>query len=64
MSCPDGISYSPTLTLFLSLFIADNGYNQGGGIPDPYQQQQQQYGGGYGGPAYGGGYGAQGGGYY
>lgn len=40
---------------------ADNGYGQGGGIPDPYQQQQY---GGYGGPAYGGGYGGQGGGYY
>ena len=42
--------------------LTGNGYGQGGGIPDPYQQQQ--YGGGYGGPAYGGGYGGQGGGYY
>lgn len=47
--------------LQLVLFLLDNGYGQGGGIPDPYQQQQY---GGYGGPAYGGGYGGQGGGYY
>jgi hypothetical protein len=41
--------------------LGANGYGvPGGGIPDPYQQQQLQYGGGYGGASYGG----YGGGYY
>lgn len=56
-------THQPAYPITSHLPVTDNGYGQGGGIPDPYQQQQQ-YGGGYGGPAYGGGYGGQGGGYY
>ena len=49
------------LLLLNILLLGANGYGvPGGGIPDPYQQQQLQYGGGYGGASYGG----YGGGYY